>query len=300
MSMSCRLWFCRLASLKLVEFPEPRQRVHCSLVLLLSQPPRAHGDVSKAPAVPQAFKKNRPSFFTSFDLNVCASAVDPSVNGTARVVGAAECALARSAGSRDAAACALTASRVLDEAISSAWQSTSAAVSAAGDQLMPRTGAATCTPDAFQTGVALNEARLQTEAARAREAQSTVPGPHFRVSDAVLARLEAVVARYVGTHAFHNFTPRLTFGDASTVRFIKEARVSRPFIAGSGPSALECVRITFVGQSFLLNQIRHMVGLAVDIARGAAPPFVMQVCRLALRCADLLRFMTKTAAFLPV
>lgn len=38
---------------------------------------------------------------------------------------------------------------------------------------------------------------------------------------------------------------------------------------------MEYVHITIIGQSFLLNQIRHMVGLAVDIARGAAPEFAM-------------------------
>lgn len=38
----------------------------------------------------------------------------------------------------------------------------------------------------------------------------------------------------------------------------------------AGPEhAMEFVRFTVIGQSFLLNQIRHMVGLAVEFARGA-------------------------------
>jgi tRNA U38,U39,U40 pseudouridine synthase TruA len=46
----------------------------------------------------------------------------------------------------------------------------------------------------------------------------------------------------------------------------------------AGPDyAMEFVRFTVIGQSFLLNQIRHMVGLAIDYARGACNSSVVDM-----------------------
>ncbi len=154
----------------------------------------------------------------------------------------------------------------------------------------------------------------------------------FRVSAETHARFAAAIGRYVGTHAYHNFTPRMTCGDAGTLRYMNNVTVSQPFLvrvkvkadapaptpaaatatpanasstsASAGASddspaqapaaaastvtaaapadqqqelELEFVRVTIVGQSFLLNQIRHMVGLAADIARGAVPASLMDI-----------------------
>ena len=43
------------------------------------------------------------------------------------------------------------------------------------------------------------------------------------------------------------------------------------FTIGSGVSAARWVRLQVHGQSFLLNQIRKMVGLALAVYRGIAP-----------------------------
>jgi tRNA pseudouridine38-40 synthase len=123
--------------------------------------------------------------------------------------------------------------------------------------------------DQYQLGVAADAAEQECRRGCASKALAS-RGP-FRLSSEVHAELATTFAKYIGTKAFHNFTPRMTFGDASTSRYMSDARVSKPFVVGSGESALEYVKFTIVGQSFLYNQIRHMVGLAVDIARGAAP-----------------------------
>jgi len=149
----------------------------------------------------------------------------------------------------------------------------------------------------------------------------------YRLPEYLWERLNTCVKAYNGTKAYHNFTPRMTFGDASTVRFMSDVRVSKPFLVGgakgtsstsiggagataaaavaagaasaaadasttssssstSGSAApaaagsdtgMEYVRFTLDGQSFLYNQIRHMVGLAADVTRGAAPPNMMDV-----------------------
>ena len=90
-------------------------------------------------------------------------------------------------------------------------------------------------------------------------------------------RLRATLARFCGTHSFHNFTPKLMAGDATTNRYVTECAPSRPFLVGEGAAALEFVHVTVAGQSFLMNQIRHMVGLAVDVARGAAPELTLDL-----------------------
>ncbi len=57
------------------------------------------------------------------------------------------------------------------------------------------------------------------------------------------------------------------------MRYVTDVAASEPFFIGDDD---EYVHLTIVGQSFLLNQIRHMVGLAADVAAGAAPPQMSQ------------------------
>ncbi|RYG55953.1 hypothetical protein EON66_04075, partial [archaeon] len=140
----------------------------------------------------------------------------------------------------------------------------------------PATPAAAVAPDAYQTGAAYDAARESLWQVRRAEAER-FRREGFRLSADGWKKLCEVASCYRGTLAYHNFTPRMTFGDASTVRFISDCRVSRPFVIGTGDEALEYVKFTIVGQSFLYNQIRHMVGLAVDVVRGAAPPYFMDV-----------------------
>lgn len=49
------------------------------------------------------------------------------------------------------------------------------------------------------------------------------------------------------------------------------------FTIGSGTSAARWVRLHVHGQSFLLNQIRKMIGLALAVYRGTAPENAIEV-----------------------
>jgi tRNA pseudouridine38-40 synthase len=80
-----------------------------------------------------------------------------------------------------------------------------------------------------------------------------------------IGTLREEMQKFVGTHNFHNFTRGMSANDKSAVRHIvkisvEEAPHNEGFI---------CVRL--LGQSFLLNQIRKMVGLAVEVSLGIAP-----------------------------
>lgn len=103
------------------------------------------------------------------------------------------------------------------------------------------------------------------------EGLDTVRGPlsAFRASPEELARLRAMLARYQGTSPYHNFTVGKSSADANANRFIISFTADEPFVDEA--TGIEWVLLSVVGQSFLLNQIRKMVGFVVDMVRGAAP-----------------------------
>jgi tRNA pseudouridine38-40 synthase len=78
-----------------------------------------------------------------------------------------------------------------------------------------------------------------------------------------LARLNAGLARFVGTKRYHNFTDKVRASDPSAQRVIRECFASAPQAVG----ATQVVRVTFNGQSFLLHQIRRMMGFVLEAVR---------------------------------
>jgi tRNA pseudouridine38-40 synthase len=108
------------------------------------------------------------------------------------------------------------------------------------------------------------------------------------------ASLQAALSSYQGTHSFHNFTKGVKPGQATANRYILEFTVEDPVLVGSASgenanddnrqqqqphqeqqdpqaAAMEWIPTYVIGQSFLLHQIRKMISLAIDVARGAAP-----------------------------
>jgi len=89
----------------------------------------------------------------------------------------------------------------------------------------------------------------------------------FRASPQQLQSLRAALKGYEGTNPYHNFTTGKAPSDSNVKRFVVEFECDDPVVDES--TGVEWVLLSVLGQSFLLNQIRKMVGLAVDIARGA-------------------------------
>ena len=84
----------------------------------------------------------------------------------------------------------------------------------------------------------------------------------YRISSEIMTHVRRLFQMYCGTVAFHNFTPRGDAHDPSTIRFMREITVSDPIMlrdAASGEET-EFVRVRLDGQSFMLNQIRKMIG----------------------------------------
>lgn len=86
-------------------------------------------------------------------------------------------------------------------------------------------------------------------------------------------RFNRILNHYVGTHNFHNFTTRTKAEDPSARRYIISFAANR-VVSIEG---IEFVKCEVVGQSFMLHQIRKMIGLAVAIMRNCAPESLMDV-----------------------
>jgi tRNA pseudouridine38-40 synthase len=96
----------------------------------------------------------------------------------------------------------------------------------------------------------------------------------YRVTSELLQKTKDMLARYCGSHSFHNFTVRMSSGDLSAKRFIIGVEVGEPFVRGG----LEWVSVRFHGQSFMLHQIRKMVGLVVMAVRLGVGPEIVNRC----------------------
>ena len=89
----------------------------------------------------------------------------------------------------------------------------------------------------------------------------------YEFDDAALQQLNKVLSRYNGTHNFHNFTARIKPEDPSAKRYILSFQAGK-VIEVQGMQFVPC---TVIGQSFMLHQIRKMIGTALAILRGCVP-----------------------------
>jgi len=86
----------------------------------------------------------------------------------------------------------------------------------------------------------------------------------FRLSSEIKSKIEENFKKYEGTHNFHNFTKGTSFEDKSANRYIISITCGDPHMN----QGIEWMMITVQGQSFMLHQIRKMVGLIAIMIRG--------------------------------
>jgi len=90
-------------------------------------------------------------------------------------------------------------------------------------------------------------------------------------------KVNMVLKQYMGTNSFHNFTSKsgpTTAGDPRAMRYVINFTAGQAFTVDNE----EWVQFTVVGQSFVLYQIRKMVGLAVAIIRDGATKNIINTC----------------------
>ncbi|KAI5465382.1 pseudouridine synthase [Mariannaea sp. PMI_226] len=90
----------------------------------------------------------------------------------------------------------------------------------------------------------------------------------YRISEERRQRLQDTLDKYNGTCNFHNYTVQKSFHDASAKRHIKSFVVNpKPIIINN----TEWLSLKVHGQSFMMHQIRKMVGLASLVVRCGTP-----------------------------
>ncbi|XP_020644512.3 pseudouridylate synthase 1 homolog isoform X2 [Pogona vitticeps] len=94
----------------------------------------------------------------------------------------------------------------------------------------------------------------------------------FRLSSETLATVNRLLSCYKGTHNFHNFTSHKGPRDPSAKRYIMEICCQEAFVR----EGLELAVITVKGQSFMMHQIRKMIGLVIAIVKGYAPEAILE------------------------
>jgi len=87
---------------------------------------------------------------------------------------------------------------------------------------------------------------------------------NWRCNDGTITAVNNVLQHYIGSHFFHNFTSGKLAMEASSRRFIQEFEVDKIF----EKNGMEWAVVRVKGQSFMLHQIRKMIGLAIAIVRG--------------------------------
>ncbi|RSM13186.1 hypothetical protein CEP52_002089 [Fusarium oligoseptatum] len=130
-------------------------------------------------------------------------------------------------------------------------------------------------PDAMQTDSILESHKPKNRelgpvdfALRDIKAAYVAAKRRYRISTGRLERLQEALNKYNGTRNFHNYTVQKSFFDASAKRHIKSFVVNpKPIIINN----TEWLSLKVHGQSFMMHQIRKMVGLASLIVRCGTP-----------------------------
>ncbi|CCU82116.1 tRNA pseudouridine synthase [Blumeria hordei DH14] len=90
----------------------------------------------------------------------------------------------------------------------------------------------------------------------------------YRISRRRQDRVQEALSSYLGTHNFHNYTVRKNYSDPSAKRVIKSFDINtNPIIIND----TEWLSMKVHGQSFMMHQIRKMVGMAALVVRCGTP-----------------------------
>jgi tRNA pseudouridine38-40 synthase len=89
------------------------------------------------------------------------------------------------------------------------------------------------------------------------------PNYLFKISTEYHEKIKEVCKFFKGSKKYHNYTKKLTFNDASAVRHIYEFSCNEIINFEN----FQVIKFTIIGQSFLYNQIRKMIGSIIEVCR---------------------------------
>jgi tRNA pseudouridine38-40 synthase len=85
----------------------------------------------------------------------------------------------------------------------------------------------------------------------------------FRINSELMEKVKLICAGFKGSKKYHNYTRKMASSDPSSRRHIYEVSVDELIEYQD----FEAIRFKIVGQSFLYNQIRKMIGIIIDLCR---------------------------------
>lgn len=115
--------------------------------------------------------------------------------------------------------------------------------------------------------------RLHAATKRLRKAYNTAKS-RYRIPKKRVERVQEALNRFLGTRNYHNYTVKKAFRDPSAKRNIKSFRANpEPILIGNGPDEekSEWLSLKVHGQSFMMHQIRKMVGMVSLVVRNGCP-----------------------------
>ncbi|KNA14783.1 hypothetical protein SOVF_104360 [Spinacia oleracea] len=101
---------------------------------------------------------------------------------------------------------------------------------------------------------------------------SEVNASEFKYGEEERKRFNRILKYYEGTHNFHNFTTRTKAEDPSAKRYIVSFEANTTLTI----EGIEFVKCEVVGQSFMLHQIRKLIGMAVSVMRDFVPESIYE------------------------
>lgn len=95
----------------------------------------------------------------------------------------------------------------------------------------------------------------------------------YRIPPSRVQRVQEALDKFVGTKNYHNYTIQKSFKDPSAKRHIKSFVANpKPILIGDGPdeNKTEWLSLKVHGQSFMMHQIRKMIGMVTLLVRSGS------------------------------
>jgi tRNA pseudouridine38-40 synthase len=87
---------------------------------------------------------------------------------------------------------------------------------------------------------------------------------NYKLTEDDINKLNEICKKFLGTKKFHNYTHKVGFSDMSSQRHILEMNCDDIIDFGE----FQAIKFKIIGQSFLYNQIRKMIGMIIDMMRN--------------------------------
>ena len=89
------------------------------------------------------------------------------------------------------------------------------------------------------------------------------PNYGYKLTQEDINKLKEICKIFLGTKKYHNYTQKVGFSDMSSQRHIIEMNCDDIIDLGD----FQAIKFKIIGQSFLYNQIRKMIGMIIDLMR---------------------------------